>query len=136
MKALIQLLATQSGLGLTVLRVVMGVVLGYSGYQKVFSGSYAVGFFRQLGIPFAEVAGPFVSFLELGGGLLLFIGLFTRLLGVVFTVQFLVASFYIMNFKGMASLKMELMMMAGAFVLATCGAGALGIDRPGQKWEP
>jgi len=83
-----------------------------------------------------ELAGPVVSVLELGGGVLLVVGLFTRILGVLYTIEFIVASLVIINLKGLMGARLEYMILVGAIVLATHGAGTLCLDRPGQKWEP
>lgn len=140
MRGLIRMLSTQAGLGLTVLRVVMGLIFLYSGYLKVFHRGFAVGGFRHMGIPLPEILGPIVSFLELGGGALLVVGLFTRYLGILFAGEFIVATLVITNLssnlKGLAGARLEILLVAGAIVLVTNGAGALGLDRQGQRWEP
>ena len=130
------MLADQQSLALTALRAVMGVILGYAGQLKVFRGDLAVGAFTDLGIPLPWLLGPAVSLLELCGGLALFLGLFTRLLGVLFACEFLVASLLIVNVRGMLGARLEYLLVAGAIVLATQGAGALALDRPGHRWEP
>ncbi len=136
MRGLIRILNSQAGLGLAILRVVMGLIFLYAGYGKVFKGGFAVGGFRNMGLPFPEILGPVASFLELGGGALLVIGLFTRYLGILFTGQFIVATLVIYNLKGLAGARLEIMILLGAIILATNGAGVLGLDRPGQRWEP
>lgn len=136
MKALIRSLAGQQELALALLRAVMGVILGYAGQLAVFRGDLAVGRFSALGIPLAQVLGPVVSFLELGGGLALFVGLFTRVLGVLFALEFLLLSVFTLSAHGLAAGRLELVLLVGAIVLATRGAGAFSMDRPGQPWEP
>lgn len=138
MKSLIQLLASQSGLGLAVIRVATGAILLLAGYGKVFHGGFAVGFFGKVGIPLPQVAGPFVSFLELGGGALLIVGLFTRYLGVLFTLQFIVVTYvkWVVMAQGYGGARIDIMILVAVFLLATNGAGALAMDRAGQKWEP
>jgi len=136
MNGLIRILASQYGLGLAVMRVALGLILAYSGYMKVFKFGFAIQGFRNMGIPLPEVSGPFVSFLELGGGALLVVGLFTRYLGVLFTIQFIVATWTIVSMKGLMGARLEVMILVAALVLATNGAGALGLDRAGQRWEP
>ncbi|MDH5753121.1 MAG: DoxX family protein [Deltaproteobacteria bacterium] len=135
MRALVSLLSRQSGLGITVLRVVMGLILFAAGYQKVFGGGFAVGFFRSAGIPLPEIMGPVVSLLELIGGGLLVVGLFTRYLGVLFIPVFVVAAMVTFNPDNIRNFMLPLMMLAGSYTLATNGAGSLGIDGPGRRWE-
>lgn len=130
------MLAGQQALALTLLRGAMGIILGHAGQLKVFRGDLAVSAFSELGIPWPQVLGPAVSLLELGGGLALFVGLFTRVLGVLFAAEFLVASALIVNVRGLMGARLEYLLVAGALVLATNGAGALALDRPGHPWEP
>ena len=127
----------QRALALTLLRVVMGVLLGYDGQLKVFHYGFAIDLFRShYGAPLPELVGPLVSLLELVGGLGLFVGLFTRVLGVLFALEFLALALLATNLPAMPGLQMDFLLLAGALVLATQGAGAYGLDRPGHAWEP
>ncbi|MCZ6729440.1 MAG: hypothetical protein O7C61_07000, partial [SAR324 cluster bacterium] len=76
-----------------------------------------------------QIAGPFVAGVELAGGALLAIGLFTRYLGLIFTVQFVVASYAVAVTvgKGLAGARLEIMLVVIFFVLATNGGGALNL---------
>ena len=119
------------------LRVLLGIVLAYHGWLKV-SGGYAVGFFGQVGIPIPQVLGPFVSFLELLGGLALIAGLFTRYLGVLFTIEFIVATYvkWIVLGKGYGGSELELLILLTALFLATNGGGSISVDKSVNRWEP
>ncbi len=136
MRQLLRTLSTLGPVAIAVQRVVLGVIFLIAGYGKVFKGGFAVNGFRGLGVPLPELMGPVVSFLELGGGALLIVGLFTRYLGVLFSVQFVVASILIANVKGLMGARLEYVILVACLVLATHGAGTLALDRPGQKWEP
>ena len=138
MKSLLRTLNAQSAVALAILRVVMGIILVVAGYGKVFAGGFAIGFFGKVGIPLPQIAGPIISFLELGGGILLIVGLFTRYLGVLLTLEFIVAAFVQASLleKGIMGARLEYMVIVGAIILVTHGAGALAIDRPGRRWEP
>ncbi len=138
MKSLLRTLNAQSAVALAILRVVMGIIFVVAGYGKVFGGGFAMGFLGKVGIPLPQIAGPIVSFLELGGGILLIVGLFTRYLGVLFTLEFIVAAFAQASIleKGIMGARLEYMLIVGAILLVTHGAGALAIDRPGRRWEP
>jgi putative oxidoreductase len=74
------------------LRVGVGMVFLFAGLQKVLPGTGAtVAYFTRLGIPWPDLLGPFVSYLELVGALLLILGLLTRLLSALFTSEMVVA---------------------------------------------
>lgn len=132
-----RILNGQRNLALTLLRVVLGVLLGYDGQLKVFKFGFAIDLFRtHYGVPLAQVFGPLISILELVGGLGLFLGLFTRVFGVLFALEFLALALLAVNLPGMPGLQMDFALLAGALVVATHGAGAYGLDRPGYPWEP
>jgi putative oxidoreductase len=132
MRGLISVLSSQSALGYALLRALAGFVLFYHGYQKVFGmGLGAVsGFFNQLGILLPQITGPFIGLLELVGGALLVIGLFTRYLAVLFAIEFIVATYAVwmlMN-KGYGGSELELMLLATTLMIATNGAGRFSLD--------
>ena len=66
--------------GLTILRVVVGLVFTAHGCQKLFTFGIpsVVQMFGHMGIPAASVLAPFVTLLEFVGGILLVVGLLTR----------------------------------------------------------
>ena len=118
------------GWGVTAVRVMMGFVLAFSGYQKLTGGMGGVaGFFGQVGIPLPEVMAPFITALELVGGIMLLVGLFTRWLGLLYVIEFIVASFWVViPARGLAMGRLELMMLAGAVMLVLAGAGKASLD--------
>jgi NADH dehydrogenase len=69
-------------LGLLLARLSVGVVFMQTGWGKLHNLSAIIDFFRDLGIPYPELQAPFVSSLELLGGLALIAGLFTRIMSV------------------------------------------------------
>ena len=62
-----------------------------TGWGKVNNLEKVTGFFTTLGIPFPALNAHFVAGVELIGGLLLVLGLASRLTGMVLTVNMLVA---------------------------------------------
>ena len=86
-------------LGILVLRLALGISMAYHGYLKFLSGAeglYKVGsMLVPLGISGSyELLGTFAAFSELLGGILVALGLFTRLgslllVGVLFTATML-----------------------------------------------
>jgi putative oxidoreductase len=117
------------GWGVAAVRVTMGFVLAFSGYQKLAGGIGAVaGFFGQAGIPLPDVMAPFITALELVGGILLLLGLLTRWLGLLYVGEFVVAALVVIPARGLATGRLELMMLAGAVMLVLAGAGKASLD--------
>ena len=76
---------------LLVLRVVIGYQFFISGQGKFEKIDTVVNFFTTLGLPMPEFTARFVSGVELIGGALLLIGLFSRLTALVLAVNMFVA---------------------------------------------
>ena len=80
MKAFGSLLGRNADLGPLLLRIGIGVIFVMHGWQKFFDigvSNYAA-FIDSLGVPFTTVVAPVQSFVELVGGVLLILGVFTR----------------------------------------------------------
>ena len=90
---------TYVNFGMLVLRLALGISMAYHGYLKFLSGAeglYKVGsMLAPLGVSGSyELLGTFAAFSELLGGILVALGLFTRLgslllVGVLFTATML-----------------------------------------------
>jgi putative oxidoreductase len=72
-------------------RIVVGWVFLWAGWHKLQAVPMMVENFREWGIPAPEVMAPFVSGMELVGGLLLLVGLLTRFVSVPMMIIMLVA---------------------------------------------
>jgi len=72
-------------------RLVVGWVFLWTGWQKLHFLPQMIENFRQWGIPAPEVLTPFVSGMEFVGGLLLLLGLLTRFISVPMMIIMLVA---------------------------------------------
>src|SRR5262249_61951940 len=87
------LLGVDAAWGITVVRVMMGLLFAVHGYQKFSSGVGAVvASFTKMGIPAPQMTGPFIAGLELIGGVCPILGPFKRLFGFLFIFQMLVAT--------------------------------------------
>jgi putative oxidoreductase len=62
----------------TLARFALGWVFLFSGWGKLHALSDIIDFFRSIGIPAPQIQAPFVSAVEFVCGLLLLLGLFTR----------------------------------------------------------
>ena len=72
-------------------RIVVGWVFLWSGWQKLHILPRMIENFRSWGIPAPEILAPFVSGVEFVGGLLLLIGLLTRFISVPMMIVMIVA---------------------------------------------
>src|SRR3989338_1445457 len=85
-----------SGWSLALLRVVLGVILAYHGYLKLFvpdGFKGTVEFFAAVGIPLASYSALAASVAEFAGGIFLILGIFTKWTTLVLTFEMLVALF-------------------------------------------
>ena len=73
------------------IRLMAGAVFFWEGILKFVYANQGVGRFTKLGMPFPAVTASFVGGLEIVGGLLLIVGLGTRVISIAFIVEMLVA---------------------------------------------
>jgi len=73
------------------LRVMAGGVFFWEGLLKFVYANQGVGRFTKLGIPFPHFTATFIGGLEITGGLLLLMGLSTRLIAIPFVAEMVVA---------------------------------------------
>ncbi|MGO9641361.1 MAG: DoxX family protein [Candidatus Acidiferrales bacterium] len=118
-------------LSLLVLRVALGVVFMYHGYPKILGDpKFWVGAFGHMGFPpyFAYIAG----ILEFFGGILLILGLFTRVAALLLAIEMGIAIGRVhipqSGIYAIAKYELPLVLCGGAFALATVGAGLISVD--------
>jgi putative oxidoreductase len=87
----LKLAAALAFLAPLVTRLVMGQAYYQTGSGKIANFANTVGFFGELGIPFPEANAFFVSRLEFWGGLLLIVGLMTRVVAALLSSTMVVA---------------------------------------------
>lgn len=123
-----------ASLGLLVLRVVVGAVFAAHGAQKIFEYTIpgTIGSFAGMGVPMPEIAAPFVAFVELIGGILLVLGLFARLAGILLAIDMVVALVLVHLSAGLwvgeGGYEFVAVLGAAALALALTGAGRFSID--------
>lgn len=118
----------------TVLRGVVGFLFAAHGWQKfnewTIAGTTAA--FGDMGIPMAEVAAPVIATLELLGGIALILGLLTRPVAVLLTLDMLGALILVHISAGVfvANNGYELVLLLGAAALslALVGPGRASVD--------
>jgi putative oxidoreductase len=115
---------------LLLLRFGFGVVFIYHGYPKLFSRvEFYQQAFERLGLP------PWLSYvagiIELFGGALLLVGLFTRPAALLLAAEFLFAMWKVHLREGVLAVpeyEFALLVVGAALVLASTGAGPVSLD--------
>lgn len=150
MQSIQRILTTNALASVTLIRLLVGGVFLTEGIQKfLFPGEVGAGRFAKIGIPAPDVMGPFVGVVEILCGLLLLLGLLTRLAAIPLIINMVVAiistkipillghgfwgfslrqlPYY--GFWGMAhEARTDFSMLLGSIFLLIVGAGALSID--------
>ena len=138
------LIAALAFLAPLVTRLVMGQAFYQTGSGKIENFANTVGFFGELGIPFPEANAFLVSRLEFWGGLLLLIGLATRLVAAGLATTMLVAlatadrATFLNALTGTGDAGLTdvvpfvYLLFLGWLVLA--GPGGLSLDRLVARW--
>ena len=118
-------------------RFIVGAVFLSEGIQKfLFPDELGVGRFVKIGIPAPEVMAPFVGAVETVGGILLILGLGTRLIAVPLLIDMFVAITstklvtLVKNgfWKTAHEARTDLLMIFGLLFLLSVGAGPLSVD--------
>lgn len=150
MASLKKLLATDAPASVILIRLMVGGVFFTEGIQKfLFTDEVGAGRFAKIGIPGPEVMAPLVGVVETVCGLLILVGLLTRLAAVPLIIDMLVAiistkipillgygfwGFSLRNvpyygFWGMAhEARTDLSMLLGSIFLLIVGAGLWSLD--------
>lgn len=115
-------------------RILLGVILIAHGWDKFqITGLEGVsGYFDSLGIPAAAVAAPAVALIEIIGGALLILGLFTPIVSIIITVVMVGAALFAHLSNGIfitnGGWELVGAIAAGTLALAALGAGRYSMD--------
>ena len=91
-------------------RLAVGAVFLTEGIQKfLFPDALGVGRFTKIGIPAPEIMAPFVGVFEIGCGVLLILGLLTRLAAIPLIIDMVVA---------IATTKIPILLKSGVWAMA------------------
>lgn len=127
---------TDAGWGLTILRIVTGVIFIGHGLPKFgFGGGPGLagtaGFMESLGLPLPMLMAGLVASAETIGGLLLVIGFMARPAAFTQVIAMLVATFLVHwdnGLMGAGGYQWSLLMAAAAAAIMLEGAGKFSID--------
>ena len=116
-----------SDLALLGLRIGLGVLFILAGWGKVSHVSGVVGLWQRLHLPLPHVFGPIHAIVEFGGGILLIVGLFTRIIGFLLAVDMLGALFLV-KIHTPTFIQQEWLAFWISLALLAVGAGSLSLD--------
>lgn len=121
-------------LGITLLRVIAGIVFFMHGWQKLVDNGIdgTEQFFDMQGIPLPNLAAIVVTIVEMVGGAALILGVLTRFVAALLAIDMIVASlvvhlengFFIAN----GGFELTLLLLTSVIVLSMTGSGALAGD--------
>lgn len=124
-------------LGLTILRVVLGVIFIAHGAPKIFGGMEATaGFLGSLGIPLPIVAAWVVGLLEFFGGIALIAGFLVTPIALLLTTHMLIGiilvhaanGFYVLGPGANGGVEFNLILAASLLMLVFGGPGLAAMD--------
>jgi putative oxidoreductase len=119
-------------------RVLVGIIMFTHAWQKLQVGPETFGqVLAQMGVPLPEFMAYVVTFVELVGGILLIVGLLSRLAALLLTIDLVVAILLVKVNIGLLSppdgsgvgAELELALIAGFLVLLLAGPGRLSVDQ-------
>ena len=136
-----------AGLAPLVVRLIVGFIMAAHGLQKLVQGPAGFGqVLAGLGVPLPVVMGYVVTLVELVGGILLILGLLSRLAAALLTINLIVAISLVKVNVGLiappqsgAGAELDLALIAGFLVVLLMGPGGLsldyllGVERGGQR---
>ena len=147
MNDLIALLRGGTAVATSLLRLVVGFMLAWHGYRKFDDGLDGFeGFLEFLDMPAPGFLAVVVALLELVGGILLAAGLVTRLVSILFVVEFALIFVWVKLVKldsvmlvggESPGVELDLIYLTAAIFFLIAGPGAVALDRlVGLEPEP
>lgn len=127
-------MSTSKNIAQFISRLILGAILIAHGWDKFqLTGLEGItGFFDSIGVPAAAIAAPVVATIEILGGIMLILGAFTHITGIILTLVMLGAAIFahIPNgiFVGDGGWELVGAIGAGTLAFAAVGAGRYSID--------
>ncbi len=113
-------------------RILMSAIFIWAGWGKLLGFAATAGYLEKIGLPMPPAAAAFAVFMELGVGLALFVGLFTRLSGAALAAWCIITA--LIAHTNFADRNMEIHFMknvamcGGLLYVVAFGAGAYSLD--------
>ncbi len=120
-----------------ILRVVLGIIMLYHGWPKLTNLGGTIQGFTGMGIPLPALSAVFSTVAEVGGGLLLLLGVFTDIAGLLIAIDMLGAIIFVHAKNGFAvdkgGIEWPLALLAMALALALAGPGRYSVGERGER---
>lgn len=111
-----------------VLRIVLGVVFIAHGWGKITDVASTAGFFGKVGIPLSGFFAWVVALVEFGGGILVLLGLFTRIAAALIAVVMIVAIITVKFQQGfLGGYELDFSLLGVSIALMFLGNGSVSI---------
>jgi putative oxidoreductase len=120
-----------------VLRLAVGPIMAYHGYQKIDQGVAGFAdFIASLGVPAPTFFAYAVTALELGGGLLIVAGLLTRVWALLVAIEMVFTTWLVKLDVGLIApstqpgvgAELDLLILTASLAIVFLGPGRLSID--------
>ena len=132
-----RLLPINTDLALLILRVVLGIIMIYHGWPKLTNFAGTIDGMAGMGVPAPAVAAIFATVAEFVGGLLMLLGAFTEIAGLMFTIDMLGAITFVHAKNGFSVAKSgvewPLLLAATAIAIALMGSGRYAVGRSADR---
>ena len=118
-------------------RILLGLIFVISGFGKIAGFEATAGYIGSKGLPLPQLVAALTIVIELGGGLALMLGLYTRQAAIALAVFTLLAAVIFHDFWAAAdaarmaqqiNFMKNLAIAGGMLVVAAFGPGRLGLD--------
>lgn len=126
---------TTSDIVILIARVAVGVTLLAHGWQKFFTNTIdgTSTFFESMDVPAATAAAIFAATVELVGGILLIVGLFTPVVAVLVVIDMIGAWWFVHSdagtiFVDAGGYELVLVLAAGAALVGAVAGGRYSLD--------
>ena len=123
--------AARIDVALLLLRLILAAVFGAYGYVKWTGGMDRVaGLMMSVNLPFPDLTARVAATLEVGGAILLILGLWTRVVGILLGIEMAVAIVKVVWRQGfVGGYAFELTLLTVGLALAIAGGGAYSVGR-------